>query len=141
MGRRGRWGMCSRMRSCVGCSAMRGRWMWRMGRMIRRSSFIFVLLMLGSRALAHPEGFSGLRVQIYREKAHAILTVHTRDLTAWFPSGKYSNYVADVSREMTRDPGELLEVQGDEAPIAASGVRASMPEVGMIEIDFDYMWR
>jgi hydrogenase/urease accessory protein HupE len=114
--------------------------MWRMGRMIRRSSFIFVLLVLGSRALAHPEGFSGLRVQVYPEKAHAVLTVHTRDLTAWFPPAKYSDYVADVSHELTREPGDLLEVQGDDAPVAPSNVRAMMPEVGMIEIDFDYVW-
>src|SRR5207249_11972365 len=102
---------------------------------------MLALLIAPTSASAHPEGFSGLRVQILPDKAHAILTLHTRDLTAWFPPGKFPNYVPDVSRELTHDPNDLLEFQADESPIVPANARTSLPEVGLIQIDIDYPWK
>ena len=63
-----------------------------------------VLLLLANTSFpltavwAHPEGFSGLQVTITADQIQVAVTVHTRDLDAWFPAGKYPNYVADVTR-------------------------------------------
>jgi hydrogenase/urease accessory protein HupE len=87
---------------------------------------------------AHPEGFSGLRVSIDSDAAHSVITLHTRDLTAWFPPAKYSDYIAQVCDKLGSEPTELLEITVDEHVLAASNARASSPQTGMIQVDLDY---
>jgi hydrogenase/urease accessory protein HupE len=90
-------------------------------------------------ATAHPMGFSGLRVEVQPKKVHAAMTLHTRDLSAWFPPGKFPDYVNDVCREIERTAGEIVEIQFDAKPAQVENVRAFSPEVGMIELDVDYV--
>ena len=103
-----------------------------------RYSLIFVLL-FASPALAHPEGFSGLRILIWPDRARAVLTLHTRDMSRWFPWTKYKDYVADVSRAMEAQPQELLELRVDGRVLSPAKAHAFSPEVGMIEVDIDYL--
>lgn len=94
--------------------------------------------MLCSPAGAHPEGFSGLRVIIFPDRAHAVLTIHTRDMSAWFPPSQNPDYVASVMRKMREKPDELLEVQFDGVPSAPTEVKTDAPEFGLIQVDLDY---
>src|SRR5688572_4358193 len=97
-----------------------------------------LLGVLPSSTAAHPEGFSGLRLYVHADRAAAVLTVHTRDMSQWFPPGKYPNYVADVSAALAASAPDLLEVRADGAIAAPSGVRTSSPEVGLIQVEIDY---
>src|SRR5688500_5119614 len=100
-----------------------------------------VTLLLGivpSPATAHPEGFSGMRLRVHAEQATAVLTLHTRDMSQWFPPGKFPNYVADVSAALAAGPAELLEVRADGKVIEPADVRVSSPEVGLIQVEIDY---
>ncbi len=99
---------------------------------------IFSLCLAPTDAYAHPEGFSGLHLTISSEGMRAAVTLHTRDLDAWFPPGKYPDYVNDVCREMEKTVDEIVEVQIDEQPLAITSVKAFLLEVGLIEIDVDY---
>ena len=58
--------------------------------------------LVSSTALAHPEGFSGMHVKVEGGRIRVEITIHTRDMGAWFPPAKYPDYVADVTREMER---------------------------------------
>ena len=89
-------------------------------------------------ANAHPEGFSGLRVRVHAPQATAVLTLHTRDMSQWFPPGKFPDYVADVSAALKTGPAELLEVRADGNVVAPADVRVSSPEVGLIQVEIDY---
>ncbi|HEX8524695.1 MAG TPA: HupE/UreJ family protein [Tepidisphaeraceae bacterium] len=97
-----------------------------------------MVVLLASRALAHAEGFSGHRVMVERGQVRSVLTIHTRDMSAWFPPGKYPNYVADVCAGMERQGRELVEVEVDDRPAALSSVKAHSPEVGMIEVELAF---
>ena len=88
--------------------------------------------------LAHPEGFSGMHVTIDADRIRVAVTVHTRDLDAWFPPRKYSNYVADVTREMEQQVDEIVELQIEGEPQTVESVDAFLLEVGLIEIDVVY---
>ena len=96
------------------------------------------LLALSATAFAHPEGFSGLRVQVRADGVRASLTIHTRDMTAWFPPGKYPDYVAQVTRALQEMPDELLEVAFDEQPVPSIKASAFLAETGLIQVDVDY---
>lgn len=91
-----------------------------------------------STALAHPEGFSGIHVTLDGNRIRAAITLHTRDLGAWFPPGKYPDYVADVTREMEKTVDEIVELQVDGQPQKIVAAKAFLLEVGLIEIDVDY---
>src|SRR6187401_2751602 len=80
----------------------------------------FLLLSIASRALAHPEGFSGLRVQVLGDRVHAALTIHTRDTSDWFPPGKFLDYVPQVSRALAGMPDELIEIAYNEQPVTST---------------------
>ena len=97
-----------------------------------------LLFCCASTVSAHPEGFSGLRLVLRDDGIHAILTLHTRDMSRWFPPTKYPNYVADVSKKLAADGPSLLEIQLDDVAATSIAVRTSSPEVGMLEIDLDY---
>src|ERR1700759_3033008 len=75
-------------------------------------------------ARAHPEGFSGLRVVVTPGNVRAILTLHTRDMGAWFPPAKYSNYVADVTHAMEAEPGKLLDLRADGELLTAAKIHS-----------------
>ncbi len=91
-----------------------------------------------TEVLAHPEGFSGMHVTIDADRIRVAVTVHTRDLDAWFPPGKYPDYVADVTGEMEKTIDEIVELQIEGGPQTIEAVDAFLLEVGLIEIDVDY---
>lgn len=91
-----------------------------------------------SRAAAHPEGFSGVHVKVLDEQVRAVVTVHTRDMSAWFPPAKFPDYVPEVCREMQRTAGEIVELQLDGHPLPVAKAATSSPEVGLIQLDIDY---
>lgn len=105
---------------------------------ISRLLFLALLLLTASRAAAHPEGFSGLHIKLSAGQIRAVVTVHTRDMSAWFPPAKYPDYVADVCREMERTAAEIVELQLEERTLPVAMVKAFSPEVGLIELDIDY---
>ena len=74
--------------------------------------------------LAHPAGFSGMRLTVEAERVRVALTVHTRDMDDWFPPGKYPDYVGDITREMENTVDEIVELQIQERPQAIESVRA-----------------
>jgi len=88
--------------------------------------------------LAHPAGFSGMRLTVEAERVRVALTVHARDMDDWFPPGKYPDYVGDITREMENTVDEIVELQIQERPQAIESVRAFELETGLIEIDVDY---
>ncbi len=96
------------------------------------------VIALAGEVRAHPEGFSGLRLMVDTGKVQTVLTLHTRDLSQWFPPGKYPNYVVDVCDALTKSGAELLQIDCDGKEVPSSGVRARSPEAGMIEIDLEY---
>lgn len=91
-----------------------------------------------SVAHAHPEGFSGIHVKIGQDSLRVEITVHTRDMGAWFPPARYPDYVADITSEMEKTIDEIVEVHFDEQPQPVSKVHAFLLEVGLIQIDVDY---
>jgi hydrogenase/urease accessory protein HupE len=106
---------------------------------LRRQPFLILgLLLFVSPAFAHPEGFSGFRFLVWQDKAKAILTLHTRDMGAWFPSGKYPNYSEGVCRDIIAQPTDLLEVHFDDVPVTPIDKQAFVPETGMIQVELTY---
>ena len=91
-----------------------------------------------TKVLAHPEGFSGMHVTIGADRIRVAVTLHTRDLDAWFPPAKYPDYVADVTREMENTIDEIVELQIEGRPRTIESVKAFLLEVGLIEIDVVY---
>jgi len=103
-----------------------------------RWSWLVIVSLWAMPAFAHPIGYSGMRFLVYKDKATAILTIHTRDMTDWFPPLKYPDYVTDVCKAIIADPSDLLDIQLDGKVVAANEKRSSSPEVGMIEVDLTY---
>jgi len=97
-----------------------------------------IIILIAAPVWAHPEGFSGLRAQVQTDRVHIAITLHTRDMSTWFPPAKYPNYVDDVCRAIAKDAREIVEVQLDSAAVEPIAVRAFSPEVGMVELDLDY---
>lgn len=104
----------------------------------RWSIAILVVALLPARASAHPEGFSGLQVQVRADRVHASLTVHTRDMSQWFPPRQFPDYVAGVCAAMEREPGLVVEVRINEVPVRPTMAKASYPEVGLIQFELEY---
>jgi hydrogenase/urease accessory protein HupE len=98
----------------------------------------FLMCLLPSFAHAHPEGFSGLHLRVQGDSATAVLTLHTRDMSNWFPPGKFPDYVTDVSAALAKSPDQLLELRADANVVEPGAVRVSSPEVGMIQVEVNY---
>lgn len=99
---------------------------------------MIVVLAFTGRAFSHPEGFSGLQVTIEDEQARVSLSVHTRDMGAWFPPAAYPDYVADVTTAMQAEVAEIVELQVDGEPLPVSSAKASQLEVGLLELQVVY---
>ena len=99
---------------------------------------VFSLLALAGRAFAHPEGFSGVRVNVSGHRVRVVATIHTRDTSAWFPPAKFPDYVKQVSAAMEAAPNDVIEVSFDDSPAAKPfAVKAFQVEVGLIEFDLE----
>lgn len=98
------------------------------------------MLLWSAPAAAHPEGFSGLKVDLEPGEVRASLTLHTRDMGNWFPPRAYPNYVEDVCRAMERTAAELLDVRLDDVPVPPTSAKAWSPETGMIRVDLAYRY-
>jgi hydrogenase/urease accessory protein HupE len=99
---------------------------------------VLFALLLAATVEAHPLGFSGLRVTVASDVIHVEGTLHTRDLSAWFPPGKFPNYVSDVCAHMDANPQELVELRLDDQPLSPAKIHCFSPETGLIEFDIDY---
>jgi hypothetical protein len=99
---------------------------------------IAALLALQSVANAHPESASILQLKLAPAGLHATMTLPTRDLTRWFPPGRYPDYVADVIRELQGQADTLLEVRCDDAVAHLSGARVHRGLTGCIIAELDY---
>jgi hydrogenase/urease accessory protein HupE len=99
-----------------------------------------LVLTLGivSQSFAHPEGFSGMRVKVAEDGVHVAVTLHTRDMGDWFAPAKHPDYVRDVCRALEGNPNDVVELRVEDRPVGARAVRASSPEVGMVELDVEY---
>lgn len=91
----------------------------------KRKGWLSLLLLmlfggLSTTVHAHPESLSNLRLVIGAQELHATLTLPVRDLTRWFPPGRYANYTADVVNELQRTGGTLLDIDWDGESVAAS---------------------
>jgi len=89
-------------------------------------------------ARAHPESISTLRLVLGRQTIWATLALPIRDLTRWFPPGRYTNYAAEVSRELQATAADLFELRVDGQAVAAarSAARPGSPGFILVEIDF-----
>jgi hydrogenase/urease accessory protein HupE len=96
------------------------------------------VLLCARPAAGHPEGFSGLKVDLEPGEVRASLTLHTRDMGNWFPPRAYPKYVEDVCRAMERMGPQLLDVRMNDASVPPLSVRAWSPETGMIRVDLAY---
>jgi hydrogenase/urease accessory protein HupE len=108
----------------------------------RQAAFLSLVALLvaalAQTALAHPLGFSGLRVFVHPESIHASLTVHTRDMGRWFPPGRFPDYVPQVCAAMKAAPGEILEISFDDGQAATPfDVKATQIEVGLLEFEIE----
>src|SRR6476660_4117221 len=90
-------------------------------------AMLLTLLVTALPASAHPEGFSGVRILVNPDDLRAVITLHTRDFSHWFPPRRYPNYVADVCRaiEAQAMAGDLLEVQLGDQPLTATSAHAT----------------
>jgi hypothetical protein len=104
----------------------------------RLCTFVALLFVLCSCVWAHPEGLSGLRLLVWPDHARAILTIHTRDMSNWFPPRRYPNYVADVCAALAASPTDVLQLASGDAPITPTDISATSPEVGLIKLEFSY---
>src|ERR1044071_4290621 len=95
--------------------------------------------LLNGRVEAHPESLSTLRVVLGPSKVHMILTLPVRDLTRWFPPGKYPNYMVDVVAQLKKEAGELLDVRWAGAAIQGEAIDVHRGEVGYIIAELDFM--
>ena len=95
-------------------------------------------LTASQNTFAHPEGFSGLHITIEGGQLSAALTLHTRDLGAWFSPGRFPDYVPDVCRELERTIDEVIEVQLDGIPLDVADKKAFLLEVGLIQLDITW---
>ena len=102
------------------------------------SLFIFLFLPLAP-AQAHPESLSNLRLVLGAKELRATLTLPLRDLTGWFPPGRYHNYIADVVGELQKTGDSLLEVSWDDAAaLTPLSVNVHPGNSGFIVADLRY---
>lgn len=97
-----------------------------------------LLLLMASPVRGHPEGFSGLAIDLEPGHVRVRITLYTRDLNNWFPAGMYPNYVPDVCRALERQGPEILAVQLNGIPVAPNRVKAFPKAVGILEVEWLY---
>ena len=101
--------------------------------------FLFLFLFLSAPAQAHPESLSNLRLVFGAKELRATLTLPLRDLTGWFPPGRYHNYIADVVGELQKTGDSLLEVSWDDAAaLTPLSVNVHPGNSGFIVADLRY---
>ena len=91
-----------------------------------------------SVAGAHPESVSNMRLTLAPAGLHAVMTLPTRDLTRWFPPGRYPDYVADVVRELQGQADSLLQVRWDDAVAHLSRANVHRGLTGFVIAELDY---
>jgi hypothetical protein len=88
---------------------------------------------------AHPESVSQVRMVLTSSGMHATLVLPVRDLSRWFPPGRYKNYTADVVRELGNQAGDLLLVAWDEQRQQPSHTIVHPGTTGFIIVEADYV--
>ena len=103
-----------------------------MSRLACAISLMAVLLFAVAPAGAHPESLSTLRVAIDGRTLNVTLTLPLRDLSRWFPPGRYPHYAEDVSAELQKIGGGLVALEWDGAPLQPGDVRVHAGEAGFL---------
>lgn len=104
------------------------------------ASLLVILLTMGlaPSASAHPEGFSGALIIVGTQSVKVEVTIHTRDLDAWFPPLQFTDYVDGVCRGFEKQAPDLYEVQLNYSPAKLESAKAFLVEPGLIQIDLVY---
>jgi len=108
---------------------------------VRGSIFVLALWIIAfssQNAHAHPESFSNVHFTLTPSAMHVTLILPVRDLTRWFPPGKYKNYTADVVRELGTQAGDLLVVAWDEQPARPNRTKVHPGQKGFIIVEEDF---
>jgi hypothetical protein len=98
----------------------------------------FAFLLFPSNLLAHPEGFSGLAIDLEPSQVRMRMTLYTRDLDNWFPPRLFANYVSDVCHALEIQGPDILEVHLNGVVTPPSKVTATQKEVGILQVEFLY---
>ena len=69
---------------------------------------------------------------------HVTLVLPVRDLSRWFPPGRYKNYTADVVRELGPMASDLLVVAWDQDVARPSRTNVHAGQVGFIIVEEDF---
>lgn len=99
---------------------------------------VLALVLLPCTLRAHPEGFSGLAIDLEPSQIRMRMTLYTRDLDNWFPPRLFANYVNDVCRALEVQGPDILEVRLNDVVTRPSKVAAAQKEVGILQVEFSY---
>jgi hypothetical protein len=99
---------------------------------------ICAALCLAGTAAAHPEDMSLLRLVLGEGHMDAVLTLPTRDMSAWVPPAQGTDYPALVVRQLTKEAPDLLEVGFDDQMVTPTAIKVRPAGVGFIEVDATY---
>jgi hydrogenase/urease accessory protein HupE len=96
------------------------------------------LLLMVSPAAGHPEGFSGLAIDLEPGQVRMRVTLYTRDLDNWFPPRMFSDYVPDVCRALEAQGPQMMRVELNGIAAAPIRVTASQKAVGILLVEWIY---
>lgn len=102
-------------------------------------AFLVATALLSRTTLAHPESFSNVRFTLSPSAMHVTLILPVRDLSRWFPPGRYKNYTADVVRELSTQVGDLLVVGWDGEIAKPTHTNVHAGQVGFIIVEEDFV--
>lgn len=112
---------------------------WEIPGFVRLLSIILALLLLpAARARAHPEGFSGMAIDLEPGQVRIRVTLYTRDLNNWFPARQFAEYVPGVCRALEAQGPEMLAVQLNGTAVPPSRVKALQKDVGILLVEWIY---
>lgn len=73
-----------------------------------------VIALAPRAAQAHPESVSSLRLVLGPSATHVTVILPVRDLSRWFPPGRFKNYTSNVAAELAAQAPDLVLLAWDE---------------------------
>ena len=106
---------------------------------VRLIAITYALLLLAAApAAAHPEGFSGMAIDLEPGQVRIRVTLYTRDLNNWFPSRQFADYVPGVCRALEAQGPEMLTFQLNGTTVQPSRVKAIQKDIGILSVEWIY---